>query len=340
MLLNRGSGFQAHVDYRTGSGPKDLAIGDLNGDGNGDIVTANTSGNTVSVLLSRAHGTLAKKVNYRVWRARSVVIADLNADGTRDIAVARYDDGFVSILLNRGDGSFQVQPRFGYRGGPGETSIAIGDLNGDRKSDLVTAKNTFGGNRVSVFPGNGDGTFPRRLDSQPRDSHNTYEWISVAIGDVSGDGRPDVAVAEGNCHGCVSVLVNRGDARFQSRLGYVVGLPDISAEESRSIAIADLNGDGRGDLVTAGLRGNLITSPGGVSVLLSNNARPCVVPELRQLTLAAAKRMLARARCSLGKVIGVRQRHVPEGLVEFTDPEPPTVLPAGGRVDLYVGVHK
>jgi hypothetical protein len=340
VLLNRRDGFQARVDSGTGRDAHDVAIADLNGDGNGDVVTANTSANTVSVLVSRGDGRFDAKVNYRVPRASSVAIADLNADGKRDIAAARYDDGFVSILLNGGGGSFHVQPRFGYRAGPGATSIAIGDLNGDRKPDLVTAKSTYGGDRVSVFPGNGDGTFPRRLDSQPRDPRNKYDWIAVSIGDLSGDSKPDVAVATGNCNECVSVLVNKGNGRFQPPLGYVTGLPDISQDQSRSVAIADVNGDGRADLVAVGLIRNRITSPGGVSVLLANGARPCLVPELRRLTLPVAKRRLARAGCSLGKVISVHARDVPEGIVGFTDPEPPTVLPTGGRVDLYVGAHK
>jgi hypothetical protein len=118
-------------------------------------------------------------------------------------------------------------------------SVAIGDLNGDGKPDLATANPDP--NAVSVLVNRGDGSFQAKLDyetgNRPR---------SVAIGDLNGDDKPDLATANfdsGNGK-TVSVLLNRGDGSFQAKLDYATGLGPAS------VAIGDLNGDGKPDLAT------------------------------------------------------------------------------------------
>src|SRR5436190_2201906 len=92
-----------------------------------------------------------------------------------------------------------------YRTGGVPLSLAIGDLNGDGKLDLLIA-NGYPSNTVTVLLNRGDGSF------QPKRSYRTAanpDW--VAIGDLNGDGKPDLAVANSYDPGSVSVLVNRGD---------------------------------------------------------------------------------------------------------------------------------
>jgi hypothetical protein len=111
------------------------------------------------------------------------------------------------------------------------TSVAIGDLNRDRKPDLVTANTT-----VSVLLNRGDGSFrPKRNYAAGRDS------MSLAIGDLNSDGVPDLATANANK---VSVLLNPGDARFRVRREYSTG------HSPASVAIGDLNGDGKPEPLT------------------------------------------------------------------------------------------
>src|SRR5271168_1437278 len=158
-----------------------------------------------------------------------------------------------------------------YTTGQDSHSVAAADLNNDGNMDLVTADqcNTNCNNGVvSVFLGNGDGTF------QSAASYNSggQSALSVAIGDVNGDGKLDLVVANNcasnnNCNnGSVSVLLGNGDGTFQSAVAYGSG-----GQESISVAIADVNGDAKLDVIVAnGCAGNNNCNNGSVSVLLGN----------------------------------------------------------------------
>ena len=90
----------------TGSSSVEVAIGDLDGDGKPDLVTANQVGNSVSVLLNRGDGSFGASVNYSTGTfAISVAIGDLNGDGKQDLATANFEGSTASVLLNRGDGT-------------------------------------------------------------------------------------------------------------------------------------------------------------------------------------------------------------------------------------------
>ena len=119
MLLNRGDGgFRAKLDYRTGSGPFRVAIGDLNGDRKPDLATANWAAvtwRTVSVLLNRGDGSFRAKRDYRTGGALSVAIGDLNGDGKPDLATANFVANTVSVLLQQGRRQLPGQARLRSR---------------------------------------------------------------------------------------------------------------------------------------------------------------------------------------------------------------------------------
>lgn len=145
-------------------------------------------------------------------------------------------------------------PAVGYGSGGDATAVAVGDVNGDGKPDLVVA-NAAG--TVGVLLGNGDGTFQTAVTY----STGTGGASSVAIADVNGDGKPDLVVAGG----LVSVLMGNGDGTFQPAVTYGVGPNGID-----SVAVADVNGDGRPDILAAIGCVGLPCSEGGLSVLLGN----------------------------------------------------------------------
>jgi PKD repeat protein len=185
----------------------------------------------------------------------------VSGDGKPDLVTANQGTGDandylrgVSVLLGNGDGTFGAKVDYGTGSQP--LSVAIADVSGDGKPDLVTANQGTGYasdylSGVSVLLGNGNGTFAAKADYGTGGGS-----ASVAVGDVSGDGKPDLAVAAGNG---VSILLGNGNGTFGA-----AGVDFGTGSSPISVAIGDVSGDGRPDLAVA----NNFSST--VSVLLGN----------------------------------------------------------------------
>src|SRR6267142_561561 len=203
--------FSAARSTDLASAPFSAAVGDLNNDGNLDVAIVHLFySNTVSVLLGNGDGSLQTGVDYPTNPSpASVAIGDLNGDGKADLAVGNLtlgdpSVGTVTIMLGNGDGTFQ--PNSYPATGNGNRSVAIGDLNGDGKPDIVTANWLDG--TTSVLLNNGSGSFQQKVD------YNTGAGpYSVAVGDVSGDGTPDIVTANQG-GGSLSVLLGNGNGTF------------------------------------------------------------------------------------------------------------------------------
>jgi hypothetical protein len=223
------------------------------------------------------------------------------------------------VLLNRGDGSFEGKRD--YPVGRNPQSIAIADLEGNGKPDLVTAN--WGSATSSVLLNRGDGSFQVKRD------YLTGEGpFAVAAGDLNGDRAPDVVTA--NVEGTVSVLLNRGDGSFQPKLAYVPGL-DLYGWGS--IAIGDLNGDRRLDLAVP-----IVNSRNSYAYLslLINRPGLCNVQNVLGMTLTTAKRALARINCRAGTVRRSYSNRAKRGRVIFQKPSFGAVLRKDGKVELVV----
>jgi hypothetical protein len=249
ILLANGDGtFQPKVDSATGATglPGFMAVGDFNRDGHADIAIS-TDG--VNVLLGKGNGSFQPPVSYAVLLPLTstppgaVAVGDFNGDGFPDLVVANGSlnptiDGWVSILLGNGDGTFRAHVEYPTGGFPG--IVAVGDLNGDGKADLVVTINSAGGS-VNVLLGNGNGTFQAPVAY----AAGLLYPSGLAIGDFNGDGKPDLVVDHADSvffGSSVSVLIGNGDGSFQAPVEYATGgTPTLAG-------IGDFNGDGILDL--------------------------------------------------------------------------------------------
>jgi hypothetical protein len=163
------------------------------------------------------------------------------------------------------DSPVSFLPAVSYNsGGIFALSLAVGDVNGDGKPDLVVAnqaQDVLNHGSVGILLGNGDGTFHAVLNYDSGDDNTT----AVAIADVNGDGKPDLLVSNvGTTAGStVGVLLGNGDGTFQAAVTYASG-----GNYAFSVAVADVNGDGKPDLVVANCSPGCFTT-GVVSVLLA-----------------------------------------------------------------------
>ena len=234
---------------KLGERPESVALGDINGDGIMDIVTANIESNDVMVLAGDGGGSFAPVAGspFAVGGSpRSVALGDVNGDGALDI-VTSNNSSDATVLAGDGGGGFEAVAGSPFAVGGQALSVALGDVNGDGTLDIVTA-NTFD-DVVAVLAGDGGGGFaavagsPFAAGSNPR---------SVALDDVNGDGELDIVTAN-TFDDVVVVLAGDGGGGFAA----VAGSPFAVGNSPQSLAVGDVNGDSALDIVTANFFGDV-----------------------------------------------------------------------------------
>ena len=222
------------------------------------MVVANEDSGNLTVFLGQGNGKFQTLSPYSltagIMGPVSVVAADFNGDGKMDVATVVQSSQSLAISLGKGDGTFQAPTVLAA--GTFPTVVATADLNGDGKLDLVVADNgsqdpcSPGEGAVLVYLSTGSGfQTVKTFAAGPHPS-------SVAIEDVNLDGKPDLVVADQGQFGAadtggMSILLGNGDGTFGAAMSTTAGTFELS------IASADVNGDGKPDVILAGARQQL-----------------------------------------------------------------------------------
>ncbi|WNG13410.1 FG-GAP repeat domain-containing protein [Cystobacter fuscus] len=242
-------GFLPPVRYVLGGDQVELAVGDLQNDGSEDLVTADTSGRAIAVLLNRRQGLFQTPSLWRAEQPTSMVLARLDGNSSLDVLTTNSGNSTLGLYRGLGNGSFERL--LSSPSAPLLRDLTVWEENGSRRVAAINA----GTQEVSVFPVNGDGSLGTatsyRAPPEPR---------ALVVTDFNGDGRPDLAVAHAAAcastqdTACESVglLLGQSDGTFAAqRITQTGGTPI-------GLVAARLDGDALPDLIVADSRRNQV----------------------------------------------------------------------------------
>jgi hypothetical protein len=248
--------------FPAGHDPNDIAIGDFNHDGKLDLAFANHEEKHLTVLLGSGQGGFTPALNspFAVEvqpHTHGVATGDLNGDGNLDLVTDSWGNDQVSVLFGDGKGSFNTSATFLDVGKMPYQRVRVGDINGDDKFDIITTN--LEGDNVTILLGDSKGGFKQSTGSPFPCGDSPFNF---AIGDVNGDGKPDLSIVNSpsstaDRHGNDGLTILLGDGAGGFRM--LAGSPFATGRIPNRVAIGDVNGDGIGDIAVSSPDGNNIT---------------------------------------------------------------------------------
>ncbi len=262
VALGNGDGtFKALITTSIAAGnyhPGAIAVGDFKGDHTAGVAvwaSNATTGNTqVNIYFGNGRGGFTAGASYTAPSSNdsfpspnSLIAVDVNGDGILDLVGLTPNNG-VFVFLGVGNGTFHAAVHYATGATDFSAGVAVADVNGDGKPDLVFAVD----DGISVALNTGNGTFGTAT-YYPSGIGYSQIWSGIAVGNLGGDKGPDVVVSQSS--GVVVTYLNQGDGKFA--VGSTISVPTLGG--TNNLVLADINNDKKLDLVTSDGSGNVFT---------------------------------------------------------------------------------
>ncbi|CAF3577720.1 unnamed protein product [Adineta steineri] len=247
VFLGYGNGaFADQISYLApiGTGPYDIAIGDLNNDNHQDIIITLLTGQSILIFFGYGNGTFVQGNTYSTGSGSqplSITVGDLNNDNQLDIVVANCLTDNVVVFFGEGGGNFPNQRTYSTGNNSCPTWIILRDINNDNILDIVVADN--GTNMIGIFLGS---SYMNGILEDTYSTGSSPHPHGLALGDFNHDDQLDIVIANYNLNN-VGVLLGHTNGTFPLQTVFSTG--DLSFPTS--VAVDDLNNDNELDIIVA-----------------------------------------------------------------------------------------